>query len=51
LNARTASGDDFLAGDNNVPSMMEVSHIIDGDIGLQRVKTMILRNLVVTSNV
>ena len=28
LNARTAS-----AGDNNVPDMMEVSHIIDGDIG------------------
>ena len=30
LNARMAS-----AGDNNVPDMMEVSHIIDGDIGLQ----------------
>ena len=37
LNARTASEDDFLVGDNNVPDIKEVSHIIDGDIGLQRV--------------
>jgi len=37
LNAPTASEDDFLVGDNNVPDMIEVSHVIDGDIGLQRV--------------
>ena len=37
LNARTASEDDFLVGDNNVPDMIEVSHVIEGDIGLQRV--------------
>ena len=28
LNAPTASEDDFLVGDNNVPDMKEVSHII-----------------------
>ena len=37
LNVRTAAEDDFLVGDNTVPDMIEVSHIIDGDIGLQRV--------------